>query len=203
MKLEAFAAGLGGGVLVGALTRIVETSRIAFGPYALYGNGALAVPVILAPLVIFAGWLWLTRRTRWLSAETIVYAAGIVLGSGMGYGAAMSSIESAAGATLGIGLFIVPAALFTAAAGTLLRARKPASTRAIVAAYLIGGLAGAIPPLSFLGGLGINGISAAAALVASERASAPAVIALGGALALMVLVQAFALPLLVGPLFAR
>ncbi|MBM4434179.1 MAG: hypothetical protein FJ028_03540 [Chloroflexi bacterium] len=91
MKLEALAAGLGAGVLVGALTRIVETPRIAFGPYALDGNGALAIPVILAPLVVFAGWLWLTRRTRWLSPETVVYAVGLVLGSGMGYGAAMSS----------------------------------------------------------------------------------------------------------------
>ena len=202
MKLEALAAGLGAGVLIGAVTRVIETSRLEVGPYALYGNGALAVPVILAPLLLFAGWSWLVRRTGWGSGAIAVYALGIVLGSGMGYGAAAGSIGAAGPATLGIGLFVVPTALLAAITVTLLRRQAPTSTPALVAAYLFGGLIGAIPPFAFIGGLGINGISAGAAIVAGERASLAASLALGGALALLVLVQAFALPLVVGPLFA-
>ena len=34
------------GIAVAVLTRIVETSRLAFGPFAFYGNGALIVPAI-------------------------------------------------------------------------------------------------------------------------------------------------------------
>lgn len=35
--------GLGAGVLLAVLARFVETSRLAIGPYAFYGNGALIV----------------------------------------------------------------------------------------------------------------------------------------------------------------
>jgi hypothetical protein len=202
VKLEAFAAGLGAGILVGALTRIVETSRIAFGPYALYGNGALAVPVILAPIAIFAGWSWLTRRTGWLSLESFVYVVGVVLGSGMGYAAAQQDISSALGATLGIGLFVVPAAVLAAITGTLLRARRLTSTPALVTAFIVGVLIAAVPPFAYIGGLGINGISAGTGVIATQGARPRAVLAVGLALAALVLVQAFALPLLIGPAFS-
>lgn len=202
MKLEAFAAGLGSGVLVGAVTRIVETSRIAFGPYALYGNGALAVPVILAPLVIFAGWAWLMRRTGGLSPASAVYAMGVVFGCGMGYAAAQQDISLALGATVGIGLFVVPTAVLAAVTAALLLARRPTSTPALIAAFVIGALIGAAPPFAYIGGLGVNGISAGAGIVAVRGARRGAVVAVGVALLALVLAQAFALPLLIGPAFA-
>lgn len=201
MKLEAFAAGLGAGILVGALTRIVETSRIAFGPYALYGNGALAVPVILAPIAIFVGWAWLMRRAGRLSLASAVYALGVVFGCGMGYAAAQQDI-SALGATVGIGLFVVPTAVLAAVTTALLLARRPTSTPALITAFVIGALIGAVPPFAFIGGLGINGISAGAGIVAVQGARPRAVVAVGVALLALVLAQAFALPLLIGPAFA-
>ena len=51
---------VGAGVLAGAigavLTVLAEHSRIAFGSYTLFGNGALIVPGLFAPYAIFAGW---------------------------------------------------------------------------------------------------------------------------------------------------
>lgn len=202
VKLEAFAAGLGAGILVGALTRIVETSRIAFGPYALYGNGALVIPVILAPVAIFVGWAWLMRRGGGLSLASAVYAMGLVFGCGMGYAAAQQDISSALGATVGIGLFVVPTAVLAAVTAALLLAARLTSTPALIAAFIVGSLIGAIPPFAFIGGLGINGISAGAGIVAVRGARPRAVVAVGLALAMLVLVQAFALPLLIGPAFA-
>lgn len=50
------------GSIVAVVTIAAENSRIAFGSYALYGNGALIVPAILAPLGLYPGWTWLLAR---------------------------------------------------------------------------------------------------------------------------------------------
>jgi hypothetical protein len=46
------AAGLVAGAFIAVLTVGLEHSRIAFGAYALYGNGALIVPGLLAPYAL-------------------------------------------------------------------------------------------------------------------------------------------------------
>lgn len=199
MKLEGFGAGLAAGVAIGLVTRSVETSRIAFGPFALYGNGALAVPVILGPVAIFAGWVWLIRRSQWPGPQ-LVYALATVLGTGLGYGVGMGQPLATLGAIVGLGLFIVPTALLTALTVVILRARRITSTGAIAAVYVGGALIGALPPFAFLGGLGVSGISVGGGIIASERASRSAVLCVGASLLLLSLVQSFALPLLIGPL---
>jgi hypothetical protein len=55
-------AGLVAGAIVSALTVLLEHSRIAFGTYALYGNGAFIVPSLLAPYALYPGWTWVLRR---------------------------------------------------------------------------------------------------------------------------------------------
>lgn len=59
-----FLLGLGAGVAIAALTRLVETSRLAIGPLAFYGNGALIVPPIGAGLALFAIWSWALASAR-------------------------------------------------------------------------------------------------------------------------------------------
>ena len=46
----AIVAGYLAGLIVACLTVTAEHSRIAFGSYALYGNGAIIVLAILAPV---------------------------------------------------------------------------------------------------------------------------------------------------------
>src|SRR3989442_14698202 len=47
--------GLLGGVAIALATVLIEHSRIEFGRYALYGNGAFAVPAVGVPLAVYAG----------------------------------------------------------------------------------------------------------------------------------------------------
>lgn len=77
---------LGGGavgVAILLLTQVLSESRIVFGPWALNGNGALAVPFIGFPLAIYAGWVLLGDRFtgRELALQVAAFSAGLVLGS--------------------------------------------------------------------------------------------------------------------------
>src|SRR2546428_6128706 len=56
-----FVLGLLGGVAIALATVLIEHSRIEFGRYALYGNGAFAVPAVGVPLALYAGWTELAR----------------------------------------------------------------------------------------------------------------------------------------------
>ncbi|HEX9437673.1 MAG TPA: hypothetical protein VGA16_11005 [Candidatus Limnocylindria bacterium] len=201
MRLYALLGGLAAGALMGAVTRSVETSRLAFGPYALYGNGALAIPMILAPIALYVGWSWLMRRAHGLTDQLAIYVLGLILGTGLGYGAAMGAPSSMMSGILGLGLFVMPATLFAGLAVVVLRSRGLTSTGALAAAFIAGGVLAAVPPFAFAGGFGVTGISAGAMVLASERASLKAAVALGAAMALFAVVQAFAFPLLVAPFF--
>jgi len=77
----AFLLGLGAGIVLGILTTVVETSRLAFGPLAFYGNGALIVPSVGAGLGIYAIWTWIVRSGR-ARAELLWSALGLLLGIG-------------------------------------------------------------------------------------------------------------------------
>jgi hypothetical protein len=80
--LAVLAGGAAGfGILI--LTQILSETRIAFGPWALNGNGALAVPLIGFPLAIYAGWTALADRQagRDLAIGLAAFSAGLILGS--------------------------------------------------------------------------------------------------------------------------
>lgn len=77
----AFAAGLGGGLVVALLAKLVEQSRLAIGPYAFYGNGALIVPPVGAAVALYALWTWqlVSGRPR---RELALSGLGVYLGVG-------------------------------------------------------------------------------------------------------------------------
>jgi len=81
----AFLAGGAAGLLILLLTQALSETRLAFGPYALNGNGALAVPFIGFPIAIYAGWTVLGDRFegRDLALRLVSFAAGLILGAGL------------------------------------------------------------------------------------------------------------------------
>ena len=74
-------AGLLAGILIAILTVLLEHSRIAVGALALFGNGALIVPSLLAPYAIFAGWTAVLRRGG-RALELAMFALGLHFGVG-------------------------------------------------------------------------------------------------------------------------
>ncbi|MFN2521223.1 MAG: hypothetical protein ABR525_09275 [Candidatus Limnocylindria bacterium] len=164
------AAGLGCGVVIALVTAGVERSRIAFGPYALFGNGALAVPSILVPLALFIGWIALLRRSdRAPRLPMTVYALGLALGSAV-WGILDQGLPGIIGGVFTGALFVIPTALLAAATIAVFRAtRIPTNVLTVSAALVLGTLIVLIPPLSSFGGLGIGGIAAGAATTAASR----------------------------------
>ena len=55
-------AGLLVGAVIAVVTVVHEHSQVGFGAYALYGNGALIVPSLLAPYALYPGWTAVLRR---------------------------------------------------------------------------------------------------------------------------------------------
>ena len=82
----ALAGGLLAGLLIAAVAVGLEHSRIAFGPFALSGNGALIAPGLGAPLALYFGWLRLARGT---ATVPLVPAAAYAVGLDVGIGAAV------------------------------------------------------------------------------------------------------------------
>ncbi len=80
-----FLAGGAVGLILLLVTWVLSDSRIAFGPWALNGNGALAVPFVGFPLAIYAGWTYLADRHagRDLWVRVGSYSLGLVLGAGV------------------------------------------------------------------------------------------------------------------------
>jgi hypothetical protein len=163
-----FAAGLVAGGIVATLTVLVEHSRIAFGSYALYGNGALIVPGLLAPFALYPGWTWALRRGGH-ALELAVYVVGLHFGVGLvsilevlfyPQGAGATVIDALPGFVLTGAIFVLPAALLAAAA--LWITHRAHGTPLIIAA-LLAAAAG-------LGMIGIGlGILAGAAVGLAER----------------------------------
>lgn len=71
------------GLAILLLTQVLSESRLVLGPWALNGNGALAVPFIGFPLAIYTGWISLADRSsgRELTIQLAAFSAGLVLGS--------------------------------------------------------------------------------------------------------------------------
>lgn len=194
----AFVLGLAAGLAIALLTRAVETSRVAFGPFALYGNGALVVPGVGVPFALFALWSWVLRWRR-SRAELVWSAVGLHLGLGMvavlGGGLSPASIPG----LLFTGLvFVVPVAVIAYLVYAAFASNRiPTSAGVLTALVLVGLMIAAV--LSPLG----SGLITAAFLYAATRARPPIQVWLGGAMALVLVAGAFAAPLLLQAAFAR
>lgn len=169
----AIAAGYLAGIIVALLTITAEHSRIAFGSYALSGNGAIIVLAILAPFALYPGWAWLLARAGDRRLEAALYTVGLHFGVGM-----LSVLEvllypqsneatllGAAPGFLFTGtLFVIPAALLAAATVWLVRSGRLTVTP-LTAAFgiVISGL------LALLFGAGLGILSGGAVALALER----------------------------------
>lgn len=168
----AIVAGYVAGFLIAVATVAAETSRIAFGNYALYGNGAIIVPAILAPFALYPGWVGVMLREGDRRLEAALYTVGLHLGVGM-ISVLEVLVNPQPGATL-LGalpgllftgtLFVVPAALFAAVTLWLIRSGRVTVTT-LTAAFGI--IIAALLALLFGAGLGI--LSGAAVALALER----------------------------------
>jgi hypothetical protein len=166
-------AGYFAGIVVAALAVAAEHSRIAFGGYALSGNGALIVPAILAPFALYPGWSWLLAREGDRRLEAALYTLGLHFGVGMTsvldalffpQSADVTVANAIPGFLLTGALFVIPAAFFAAATLWLLRSGRLTVTP-LSAAFGI--VIAALTALLFGAGLGI--LSGGAVALALER----------------------------------
>ncbi len=190
--------GLGSGIFIAVVARIVETSRLAFGPYAFYGNGALIVPALGAALAIYALWTWIIRSRR-PRRELLFATLGLHLGVGTAALMSGPSLGSAPPSFLFIGLiFVLPTAI--AAYGVFatferrLGTTDPAAMRttALLLTLVVAvGLVLAVP-LAMIG----TGLIAGAFVAIATRASERGAIGLGAILVVVLLAAGLAVPLL-------
>ena len=80
--VAAIAAGYLAGLLVSVAAVLLEHSRVGFGDYVLYGNGALIVPAVLVPWALYWGWTWVLGRGG-EALEIAAFTAGLYFGVGM------------------------------------------------------------------------------------------------------------------------
>lgn len=181
MDWKGFALGLAAGLVIAALTKAVESSRLAIGPYAFYGNGALIVPAIGGALAIYALWAW-QLRTGERHRVIALSALGLVLGVGaMAY-------PSVPGMLLNGLLFVGPTALGTYAVYRL-GAASPAPLLAVL--VVVGALLSVVLQMIVLG------LVVGPFLIAGARArSGLSTALLGIALAGVLMAASLILPLL-------
>ena len=169
----AIGAGYVAGVIVALLTVTAEHSRIAFGSYALSGNGAIIVLAILAPFALYPGWAWLLAREGDRRLEVALYTLGLHFGVGMlgvlevvlyPQSTDATLLSAAPGFLLTGTLFVIPAALFAAATLWLVRSGRVAMTPLTAAFGIV--IAG-LTALLFGAGLGI--LSGGAVALTLER----------------------------------
>ena len=177
------------GVIIAVLTIGAENSRIAFGGYALYGNGALIVPAILAPYALYPGWAWVLAHEGDRRLEAGLYVLGLYFGVGsisileaawFPQSADVTLLSAVPGFLLTGALFVIPAAVFAAATLWLVRSGHVAMTP-LTAAFGI--VIAALTALLFGAGLGI--LTGGAVALALERPARRATI---GAVLLVVLI---------------
>jgi len=117
--LIAVIAGLAAGTVISIITVLLEHSRVGINSYALYGNGALIVPAILAPFSLYVGWTWL-RANGGRALEMALFVLGLHLGVGVTSilevlfypsGPDIGLADALPGFVLSGSLFVLPAAL--------------------------------------------------------------------------------------------
>jgi hypothetical protein len=174
-----FLAGGATGLAILLITQILSDTRIAFGPWALNGNGALAVPFLGFPLALFAGWTILSDRHegRDLALRLAAFSFGLVLGAG----------------PLGL-FFALPMVLITGAVyATWMRGASLKRSDALLwIAFAVSLLVGALP---VLGLFGIALLPGSPILLAHGKSTATRV-RLGGLLVAATILIVFVLPLL-------
>lgn len=195
------AAGFLAGLIIATLTVLVEHSRIAFGAYALYGNGSIIVPSLMAPFALYPGWTWVLRHGG-RALEMALYVVGLHFGVGIipalevvfyPQGPDLTLLDVLPGFLLTGAIFVVPAALLGAGALWVMRRARGASLAVARVVALV-----AAATLTVLAGAGL-GILAGSAVALAERRPERAVL-IGAGLAALVLVlgnqPAFLLPIL-------
>jgi hypothetical protein len=169
----AIVAGYLAGLVIAALAVAAEHSQIAFGSYALSGNGALIVPAILAPFALYPGWSWLLAHGGDRRLEAAVYTVGLHFGIGMitvldallfPQSPDVTVVGALPGFLLSGAFFVVPAALIAGATLWLIRSGR-ISVTPLTAAFGI--VIAALTALLFGAGLGI--LSGGAVALALER----------------------------------
>jgi len=169
---QSFLFGLIAGAIISVLTVLAEHSRISFNSYALYGNGALIVPAILAPFALYPGWLWtISRGGRAL--EMAILVLGLHLGVGLTSVLEVLFFPSAADLTIADALpgflltgaiFVLPAALL---AGLAYWLGMSLHGTGLIAAIIVGVLFASF--LAVFWGVGL-GILAGGAVAIARRA---------------------------------
>jgi len=174
---RAFLAGGAIGLVILLLTQILTDTQISFGPWALNGNGALAMPFLGFPLAIYAGWTVLgdTHEGRDLGAQLISFSLGLILGAGL----------------LGF-FFALPVALVTGAVyATWARgAMVKRSDTLLWIAFAVSVIVGALP---FLGLFGVALLPGRVILLARDKPRSTR-IWLGALLVLATVVIVFGIP---------
>jgi hypothetical protein len=182
------AAGLLAGGVIAVLSVLVEHSRIAFGAYALYGNGALVVPGLGAPFALYPGWTWVLRRGG-RALELAVFVVGLHFGIGatsalevifFPQGPDLALLDALPGFLFTGAIFVLPAALLAAAALWITRrVQGTAQGTALIVA-----LVAAAAALGYIYGIGLGILAGAAVALAERRPDRTLLI--GAALALLV-----------------
>jgi len=171
------AAAVGFAILV--LTQLLSDTRLAVGPWALNGNGALAVPFVGFPLAIYIGWTQLADRYlgRDLLLQLVAFSSGLTVGAWV----------------LGL-LFALPIALATGAVYAIwMRGSAVRRSDALLwVAYAASIVVGALP---ILGLFGVALLPGSLILLARDK-SAAARIGLGAMLVAGTMVIVFVVPLL-------
>jgi hypothetical protein len=196
------AAGFVAGAAIAVLTVVLEHGRVAFGAYALYGNGALIVPSLLAPFALYPGWTWVLRR-RGSALELALFVAGLHLGVGVipaleilfyAQQPDLTLLDALPGFLLTGAIFVLPAALLAAIALWGMRRASGASLGVVAVAAV---LAAAL--LGFVYGIGLGVLAGAAVALAERRPGRAMVIGIALALLTLVLGNLPLLPLLFSP----
>ena len=200
-----FVLGLLDGVAITLATVLIEHSRIAFGQYALYGNGAFAVPAVVVPLALYAGWSDLARRhvEGARRVALVLFTAGLYLGIGLWSPLEVllfpqSSVERLADAIPGLLLqgilWVLPPAL-VAALVWWIYTKIPLTPLTLAVGYLVG------MPFALVFGIVTMGTLAGTAVAHGLSVAMPrARVAVGALVVALALVATFGVPLLVfGP----
>ena len=187
--------GAGAGIALGGIARVVETSRLAFGPYAFYGNGALIVPALGSGLAIYGLWTWAFRAGR-PRLDVLWTALGLQLGLGAGiFATGGTTIQ---GLFLTGLLFVVPVALVAFLVVSLLEPRLAASlggpraNALLISVLVVVGLVLAVVPFPPLG----VGLITGAFISLGRRAGPGGTVGVGALLVVVLLAAGLAAPLL-------
>ncbi len=161
-------AGFLAGGAISIVTVLAEHSRLALAQYALYGNGAIIVPALLAPWAVYWGWTGLlARRDRAL--EMALFVVGLHFGIGVmtvldalffSQQVGLTIADALPGFALSGTIFVIPGALLAALTYWFFTTRVPLNSWTVFGA----GFLAAVLVVAFWVGLGIlTGMCVAAA----------------------------------------